>query len=336
MNKTSKFLLIVAMIGFAISLLTSCTTISINNNGLGYSANVVRINCIRKDSSPSILMDIIQEKGYLEKYLPSDVAVEWVYISSQPEARDALALGKLDLAVLSSTYCISAVANELPIVPVSMSVSATTNLYSHTERISKLSEIEKNDKIALTSLGSTNHYFLKLAAEEEFNDTDKFDNNLIAMPFSEMWASLETNSDLSVVAMSFPQTVKADKSNILSKLLSLSEIAEKYKIPNMIISGNEGFCRDNSLIIELFNKALTDAADFIKNEPAAAAVLLSNYLDVDADLIQQEFTSYIPKVEISESGYNTLATLMYESGVLDNAPKKFTELPNYATIPKTK
>jgi hypothetical protein len=43
---------------------------------------------------------------------------------------------------------------------------------------------------------------------------------------------------------------------------------------------------------------------------------------------------YPPQFTISESSHNKLADLCYTLGMLPNPPKKFSELPNYESIPK--
>lgn len=49
------------------------------------------------------IMDVIKEQGYLEKYLPDYVEVEWVMIDSGSERRDALATKRASIAVIENT-----------------------------------------------------------------------------------------------------------------------------------------------------------------------------------------------------------------------------------------
>ena len=65
-----------------------------------------------------------------------------------------------------------------------------------------------------------------------------------------------------------------------------------------------------------------------------AAVLLTKYWDYDVAIIEKELMDLPPSYEISESGFDSLASFMYEMGSIKIRPKKLSEMPNYLDIPR--
>ena len=60
-------------------------------------------------------MDVIKEDKLFEKYMPDNVEIEWTSIDSGSDRRDALATGRVVVAMLETTKAIPAIEKGYPI-----------------------------------------------------------------------------------------------------------------------------------------------------------------------------------------------------------------------------
>jgi NitT/TauT family transport system substrate-binding protein len=313
---------------------TSCGQNQIKKKDIGYTADVIRIQYTTAYSSA--VQQILMRKDFLQKVLPDNVKIEWVNINTSSDMRDALVAGQIDIASMSKPSIITAIGNELPVVILSNTLIQLAKLYSNNPDISSMDDIKKTSKIAINGMGSTVHLALMLVSKELYGDPSRFNSNLVSMQYSDIFASITSSKELDCMAATFPNLKKADKIKTLKPILDLTPIIRQYDIGVMFCTRQQ-FFNDNPELIDAFNKASSEAIDFMNEQPAEAAKLLSEfYGEVDAQDIEEQLKNLPPTPKISESAYDQLASLMYEAKILDSQPKKFSKLPNYDTIPKTK
>jgi ABC-type nitrate/sulfonate/bicarbonate transport system substrate-binding protein len=63
----------------------------------------------------SAVLKVMKKSSRLEKALPDDVAVEWMYVARSTEAREALGADRLDYGILATAVAINALENGFPI-----------------------------------------------------------------------------------------------------------------------------------------------------------------------------------------------------------------------------
>jgi NitT/TauT family transport system substrate-binding protein len=315
-------------------LLTGCAKSNGESTEKDYKSTVIRVQYT--NAYGSAVPQILMFNKYLENSLPEGVTVEWVNINSGTDVRDALVAGQIDIATMATPSVIAAIENGLPLEVISGSAVLSGILYSHNPEIRGLADIKAGDKVSLINIGNSQHLALMLACKEQLGAAGKLSDNLVSMQYADVFASLASSDELDCAVMGFPNLKKADAIETLEPILDLTPILREYNIGNFTIV-NEKFLDENPYLIEVFSKAFNEAVEYINQESAAAAQLLADfYGEIDAADIVEQLKSAPPKLEISESAYDKVAALMYEVGMLDHAPKKFSELPNYASIPKTK
>ncbi len=121
----------------------------------------------------------------------------------------------------------------------------------------------------------------------------------------------------------------------LTEIEDLTPTAEKYYLGTLTVTSKK-FAEENPELAEIFLQVTKKTIDWMNANPKEAGrILAEEYEGVDAADIEKQITAAPVRLEISESAYDTVANLMYEMGTLPAPPKKFSELPNYDTIPKT-
>jgi NitT/TauT family transport system substrate-binding protein len=314
------------------SCLTGCFKQSAN--GLGNAADIVNIRYGQTTST--LTAQYVMASGMLEDKLPSNISVKWHDIWSSTDAREALVAGWVDIAILSAPSVISAINNDLPITVLSGATMQASTLYSSSKDIKSLDDINETHKIASLSIGGSVHLALKQLAKARYGDPLRFDNNMVSMQYADMFAMVKSSDTLDAIIVGFPNTIHANNSSALTPILNFGE-TEAAPTQSFYLVANSVFYNENPALINTFKEAFGQATSFIKKYPEEAAdVIYENfYQDIALSDLQSQIKEEPPFFEISESSYDTLAQFMYESGVINSTPKKFSELPNYDAIPKT-
>ena len=90
---------------------------------------VITINYAQ--SFPSGTMLVMREEGFLDKYLPENVKIEWTGLTAAAEIRDALVANSVDIADMSLGAFIAGIQNNLPLRLISYASTAPINLYTN-------------------------------------------------------------------------------------------------------------------------------------------------------------------------------------------------------------
>jgi len=330
-----KKLIISLFLIFSLLLtLTSCgTTKKIQNDG--YNTNVIRFNV--NPTYTHALSIIIKEKDFLSPYLPDGITIEWSAMSGASNIRDALVAGNMDISVLSSMSTVTAIENGLPIYILSGHVAESVGIFSKNPNIKNIEDLMQAKNIYTSSLASPVYLASLAMCKEEFNDplilSEKFipqDNDITMIAF-------KNTNDIDCFAAGFPNTVAIMQTQGAHQVVDLTPYAQKYDLGNYFVA-NEKFYNNNPTLIEAFRKAQMDAFDFVLNQPEAAAKILSKSFEVGnnitaddmINLIKDELNSSIPRLNIT--GYDNVANLLYEAGILTNQPTKFAELDNNKSV----
>ncbi len=101
-----------------------------------------------------------------------------------------------------------------------------------------------------------------------------------------------------------------------------------------VCASNNEFVNNNPVLVNAYLEASREAMEYMNENPVESAVLLAKSYGIEASVIEEQIRAVTLQQEISETAYNTVVELMFNAGILENTPKKFSELPNYDTIPK--
>jgi len=321
-----KLLVFITILTCLLSLLNVCNA---SSQEKGYTKEVIIIN--DTNAYASCVQLIMRLKGMLEPYLPDNVAVEWTSIASSADIRDAVVANRVDVASMAVPLVIAALENQMPMVVISGTAGSPAYLYSKNSEITSFQDIKSNTRISILSRGSAYHLAFLADCKTYFGDILIYDNNLIIAPNAEVLASLAHTSEFDCAILSLPSTIKANEIDGLTIIEDFTPILLDYNLTSYFVT-NEKFYKENPVLIEAFRKATCDAVVFINSHTAEAALLLGKAYDVDPVYVEEALLTCPPRVEVS--GYDRIADLMYEAGILSETPVKFIDLSYYNEIPK--
>jgi ABC-type nitrate/sulfonate/bicarbonate transport system substrate-binding protein len=296
----------------------------------GYTDKVLCVN--DSGSYASAVTAVIRVNNLLDKYLPGDVKVEWSNVRSAADIRDAIVANKVDVGSFAGANFISAIDNGLPLTLLANALYAPTKLYSNNTAITSIDDIDADTVITLKGIGANPHFLFLAYCKERLGDAEKLSQNLTPMADNDVLTSLASSKDIDCAVLSFPHTAKAEALGTLTVLADFNQTANDYGVGGSYLIANSDFCSKNPTLVDAFLSAYADAVEMMRSKPNETSQQLAQEYDIDAKLVYDAMLSAPARIEVA--GYDKLASFMYEIGLLDHEPKKFSELPNYESIPK--
>jgi ABC-type nitrate/sulfonate/bicarbonate transport system substrate-binding protein len=321
--------LIASIVCLTAVILSVCAETAFSKDNTGHIAGTIRVNY--SPSYASSIQQVIMLKSLLEPYLPEGVTVEWTTVATAPETRDGIVAGSIDIASISCMSVIAALENGFPVVLLSSAASTPINLFSRTPDIKSINDIKRANKISIGAYGSNQHLAFMLACKEIFGNASVFNDKLMQIAEPDAIASLANSDEFDCAISYFPYTLQIAEIPKVKLLLELTPYVQKYGIGSYFFT-NKKFYDNNPALIGAFRKAQKDAVDFMTDHPAEAALLLADMYKVEPKFVEDALKTLPPRLEIA--GYDNVADLLFEAGILDSPPKKFENLPNYKDIPK--
>jgi len=317
-NKLRRLLLMSIIMGCLICGLIGCG--SKNEN------KVIRISISK--SYGTATSNIMKEYGLLERYLPEGYTVEWVTMTSASDMRDALVSGDIDMVCTSLSTFIMGYENGLPLRLVSFAGGVPIGLYGNDNDINSLSDFSLDDRIAAKSKGNNGHMAFLIACQEELGNALGLDNQIVTIQEAEALALLQSSSDYQASIFSFPMTIKAQDAG-LNEIFNFNEIIDEYGIGSTYFTRTT-FYEDEPRVIEAIKLAQAEALSMIQENPEDVAKKLAPVFELDEKYILDAFNEMPPR--IGYTGYDKLAKLMFEIGLIEKTPTLFNDLPNYEDI----
>lgn len=272
--------------------------------------------------------NIIKEYGLLEQCLPEGYEVEWVQMTSASDMRDALVSGDLDIVCTSLPTFIMGYENGLPIELISFAGGVPIGLYGNQEDIRSLRDFEELDRIAAKSKGNNGHIAFLIACKDELNDAMALDDQISTIQEAEALALLQSSNDYQASIFSFPMNVKAEQAG-LYEIENFNDIIIDYGIGSTYFTRTD-FYEEEKEVVEALREAQQMALELIESDPKGVAERLSPIFDLESTYIENAFEIMPPRT--GYTGYDKLASLLYEIGLIENEPTLFSELPNYEEI----
>jgi len=293
------------------------------------AGNVVRLN-----DSGSFLGSVattIRLKGLIEPHLPEGVSVEWTNIVSSSDVRDAIAAGRIDIGNAAAPAFITAFENNLPIRLISAAARTPTKLFSNNPAINSFEDLTSSSRVAISTRGNLQHLAFLIKSEELFGNAVIIDSTLVSISAPNALASIRTGTDLDAALFIFPEIIAANEIEGVRVIADLTSIVIDYNISSYFLA-NERFAENNPAIMEAFMIAAAEAVYFMTNNPVEAARILAEFYGIEARHVEEALIVAPPRLEVY--GYDRIANVMYEAGLLDRRPTLFRDLPNFDEIPR--
>lgn len=317
-----KICSLVCIFALCVSILAGC-------GGESTGERVVHINMTTTYASTVSL--IMRDKKILEKYLPEGVAIEYSYVLTGPDIRDAVISGNADIADVAMMNFIVSRENNLPLTMLSWAGDTPVSVYSHRKDIKSLADFKPGDSISITNKSTNLHVAFLALCKEKLGNAVALDSNLTAIPAADALSSIRTSNDFAGAVFSFPNSARADEIEGLTKLCDTSDLKSQYNIGSVYFTRDD-YYKENRDIVEAFLSAQEETLTWIAGHPEEAAELLAETFDCDSDLIVKTLKEVPPVKEVT--GYDRQAELLYEAGILTKEPAPFSSLENYDEIVK--
>lgn len=292
------------------------------NNGNGK----IKFVAAYEYAQASAVMDVIKEDKLFEKYMPDNVEIEWTSIDSGSDRRDALATGRVVVAMLETTKAIPAIEKGYPIQLLANGTKSMSAVYTMNPNIQTPNDLA-GKKIAYQ--GAKDIVFksdMKRNFGVEFSD-----EQFLSVNEADLINLLVTNQvDGAILTNTMVEKAQALNPDI-RLVRDLTDETEYVGIANWFL-GNSDFFRQNPDLLQPTIDAYTEAIDKINNDLDTVANMLSPLFNMTVNQIKREFQVFPACLEVY--GYDRMASILYDYGYLDSPAKPFEELLNYESIPK--
>lgn len=317
---------------YAISLLlVLAIVLCVSGCGKGANSTAEKDKVIDISISKSYgttVSNMMKEYGLLEEFLPEDYTVEWHFMTSAADMRDSLVAKELDVVCTSLPTFITGFENGMPLRLISFAGSVPIGLYGNDASYTSLQAFEENDRIAAKSKGNNGHIAFLIACQEQLGDAMALDDQIATIQEADALALLQSGNEYQASIFSFPMTIKAEKAG-LHQVVNFTEIIKDYGIGSTYFT-REDFYENQPEVVDAIRKAQQKALAMIAENPEEVAKTLSPIFELEEEYILQALEIAPPCAEYA--GYDKLAQLLYEIGLIEKVPVRFEELENYEDI----
>ena len=276
---------------------------------------------------------VAQKQGLFEKYMPEDVTVEYTFITSGSEMRDALVTGQVDFSAMSSLSLVTSLQNGFPLSYVSYLGCGLYQLFARDENIQSMMDLNSSHKIVVSSIGSSTHIAVLMGALVDGKDPSEFDNSMITMTSSDALTALTSGTaGVDAVILPFPVLLTAWQDDNIHLVRDFSDVITEYGLGSLFCT-RQDFIEENPDIVSAVDKALNEAVDILSNNPETAIqIMMEVYEDCDHDTAKEIIDFYVDTSWAGIGEYDKLMSVLYEQGILEQPAELFENIPKYEAI----
>ncbi len=277
---------------------------------------------------------IMEKQGLVEKRAKAagltDFKTTWTVLASGGASTDALLADQVDMVVAGSTNLLLIWAKTNGGVKgVTAAGALPMQLLTNNPDIKSLADFKDTDRIAVPTLKvSSQATVLQIAAEKQFGKAgiDRFNTLCVVMGHPDAYIQLQNKSGAINSHFSLPpfQELELKIPGVRSVLKSTDVVGP---VSNGVVFATTKFHDENPKVVRAFVDAMSEAVDFIKNDPHAAAEL---YLSVNKEkLTVDELTELLKQPDMLFSaapvGTMILAEFMARAGYIKPQPASWKE-----------
>ncbi|MTI66087.1 MAG: ABC transporter substrate-binding protein [Firmicutes bacterium] len=232
-------------------------------------------------------LQIMKDKKILEKNLPEGEVI-WKQMGNTAAIREGMIANQVDVGFMAIPPFLIGWDKGMDWKIASGVSSMPIGLVTYKSEIKTIKDLTSKDRIALPQPGSIQHIMLSMASEKTFNDSRKFDNQLVTMAHPDGMNALLAKKDITAHFTSPPYIFKELEHEGFHKVLSGKEAMGK-DFTFIIGVTTKAFHDKNSEGYKAFVESLKEAISFINKHPDKAADILAK----EYDLPKKEVLKYI-------------------------------------------
>ncbi|MFW6281791.1 MAG: ABC transporter substrate-binding protein [bacterium] len=258
-------------------------------------------------------VQIMKDNKILEKHLGDDVKIRWKKLANTAAIREAMLAGEVDIGFIAIPPFLIGREKGMEwkiITGISMS---PLGLMTYKKNIQNLADIGENDLIALPQPGSIQHILLAMAADKEFGDPTRFDDQLITMSHPDGMNALLSKREIAAHFTSPPYLFMESETKGIHQIISGKEaIGSEFTF--IVGVCTEDFRNNNRQKYHSFIKSIRQSIDFVNNKQEDAVSILSNNYDLSREEIEKVSFNYMSideakkkyKIDNYKYGFNKL------------------------------
>jgi NitT/TauT family transport system substrate-binding protein len=263
---------------------------------------------------------IIKEMGYLNDE-NNNIVVEWKKLSNTAAIRESMLAGDVDIGFMALPPFLIGKDKGMDWKIISGLSQSPLALMTNNSEIKSIRDLNDDHKIALPQPGSIQHILLSMAAEKEFGEANKFDNQLISMNHPDGMNALLARKEITAHFTSPPYIFMESKEAGIKSILDGRDAVEEDFTFIVGVGTNEFY--QNQDLYNLFKEALNKAIQFINENPEKAAEILSNYYELDQKTLFEYMTWEGMKYSSEIKGLDKFISFMNENN--------YISIENYST-----
>lgn len=309
-----KAVIILLIIPISIVILSSCASKNSGNTvtiaeqyGLAYAP-----------------VQLMKDKNILGKNI-NNIDVKWKKLANTAAIREAVLAGEVDIGFMAIPPFLIGRDRGMEWKIISGLSMSPLGLMTYRKDIKTLVDISENDRIALPQPGSIQHILLSMAAEREFANAGRFDDQLVTMAHPDGMNALLSRKDITAHFTSPPYIFKESEEKGIHQILSGQE-ALGGEFSFIVGVATEEFYNNHPEIYRSFVESLQEAIEFINQHPAEAAGLLTKNYALSKEEIEKYITwpgmSYTMKIR----GLDKFINFMQEAEYINSKNIELSQL----------
>lgn len=263
---------------------------------------------------------IIKEMGYLNNE-NNNIIVEWKKLSNTAAIRESMLAGDVDIGFMALPPFLIGKDKGMDWKIISGLSQSPLALMTNNSEIKSIRDLNNDHKIALPQPGSIQHILLSMAAEKEFGEANKFDNQLVSMNHPDGMNALLARKEIAAHFTSPPYIFMESKEAGIKSILDGRDAVEEDFTFIVGVGTNEFY--QNQDLYNLFKEALNKAIQFINENPEKAAEILSNYYELDQKTLVEYMTWEGMEYSSEIKGLDKFISFMNENN--------YISIENYST-----
>jgi NitT/TauT family transport system substrate-binding protein len=266
---------------------------------------------------------IMKQQKTLEKALP-DMKIAWRELSSGSAIRDGMLSG--DIQVGSGGIGPFLVGYDAGVDWKLLTGLNQMDLWlmAKNPKFKTLADFKGNNKIAMPGPDSIQAIVLKKAAQEQLGDAKALDTNIVSLAHPDGLQSLVSGQIAG--HLTAPRFQFDEQDEGARRIIGSYDVFGPHTFNSVFV--RQGYYNNNKKAMDLLNKGVQDAAAMIKDDPAAAAKILSE--ESGGQESPADFKRYITEKSVSYStepkGFMAFAKFMKSIGLLKKEPGSAKDL----------
>jgi NitT/TauT family transport system substrate-binding protein len=290
---------------------------------------------------------ICEDLKLVEKYAKADhldVKASYPRFLGAGPMQEAIESGAIDMAPFGIAPLLVAWEKEKDtpqqIIALSGITTMPLDLLSNRPNVASISDIGPTDRIAMPSLTAPQMFLLEMQAEKTFNQYDRLDDQVVALPPSDALAALIDGAGVVTAYFSSPPyTQLALRDTKVHRVLGSADVING-KVSFLIMGATRAYVDAHPVMPDVIEKAMDEAARIIHDDPHRATqiylthepskALSSPVIEAVLRDIKDEFGSGI-------YGVKAFADFMSQHGELKEPPRswKYIVAPAMMNWPRT-